>query len=203
MRDVRDVATNLVAYRRYQTAAGLLFWLPAIVLHLIDLVGLADALRLQAVYYVAVVVFEVPSGWLSDRFGRVITMRIAAVAWIAAHAAFLSSSSIEALAAGQILLALGYACVSGTDSNLHLDTLEALGRADEFAASEATVRRRMLISMAVASLLGGLLGLTRIKSEVFPAFELDMVTVSVVYPGASPEEVEQGIVLAVEEAVRG
>ena len=52
-------------------------------------------------------------------------------------------------------------------------------------------------------LLGGLLGLTRIKSEVFPAFELDMVTVSVVYPGASPEEVEQGIVLALEEAVRG
>ncbi|MFT5683087.1 MAG: multidrug efflux pump subunit AcrB, partial [Myxococcota bacterium] len=38
-------------------------------------------------------------------------------------------------------------------------------------------------------LLGGLLGLSRIKAEVFPAFELDLVTVSVVYPGASPEEV--------------
>ncbi len=52
-------------------------------------------------------------------------------------------------------------------------------------------------------LLGGLIGLLRIKSEVFPAFELDMVTVSVVYPGASPEEVEQGIVLVIEEEVRG
>jgi multidrug efflux pump subunit AcrB len=52
-------------------------------------------------------------------------------------------------------------------------------------------------------LVAGALGMTRIKQEVFPEFELDMVTVTTIYPGASPEEVEQGIVLAVEEAVRG
>ena len=52
-------------------------------------------------------------------------------------------------------------------------------------------------------LLGGALGLRTIKQEVFPSFALDLVRVSVPYPGASPEEVEQGIVLAVEEAVRG
>lgn len=52
-------------------------------------------------------------------------------------------------------------------------------------------------------MIGGLLGLFRVKQEVFPEFELDAVSVSVAYPGASPDEVEQGIVLAVEEAVRG
>ncbi|MCO4771480.1 MAG: efflux RND transporter permease subunit [Deltaproteobacteria bacterium] len=52
-------------------------------------------------------------------------------------------------------------------------------------------------------LVGGALGVSRIKQEVFPAFDLDLVRVTVPYPGASPEEVEQGIVLAVEEAVRG
>ncbi|MCK4412534.1 MAG: efflux RND transporter permease subunit [Candidatus Eisenbacteria sp.] len=52
-------------------------------------------------------------------------------------------------------------------------------------------------------LVGGLFTTTRIKQEVFPEFSLDMVSVSVAYPGASPEEVEQGIVLAVEEAIRG
>ena len=41
-----------------------------------------------------------------------------------------------------------------------------------------------------------------IKKEVFPEFDLDMVTISVAYPGASPEEVEQGIVLAIEEKIR-
>jgi multidrug efflux pump subunit AcrB len=51
-------------------------------------------------------------------------------------------------------------------------------------------------------LLGGLFMTSRIKQEVFPEFDLDMVTVSVGYSGASPEEVEQGIILAVEEAIR-
>ena len=52
-------------------------------------------------------------------------------------------------------------------------------------------------------LIGGLLMANQIKKEVFPDFALDEVRVSVAYPGASPEEVEQGIVLAVEEAING
>lgn len=52
-------------------------------------------------------------------------------------------------------------------------------------------------------IVGGLFMTTRIKQEVFPAFDLDRVSIRVPYPGASPEEVEQGIILAIEEAVRG
>jgi multidrug efflux pump subunit AcrB len=52
-------------------------------------------------------------------------------------------------------------------------------------------------------LIGGLLMGSRVKQEVFPETELDMISISVPYPGASPAEVEQGIILAVEEAVRG
>ena len=57
--------------------------------------------------------------------------------------------------------------------------------------------------LMVVIIVGGLLTLSRTKQEVFPSFELDVVAVTVVYPGASPTEVEQGIVLSVEEAVRG
>ena len=52
-------------------------------------------------------------------------------------------------------------------------------------------------------LIGGLMILPRIRQEVFPEFELDVVSISVSYPGASPSEIEQGIVLALEEAIRG
>ena len=52
-------------------------------------------------------------------------------------------------------------------------------------------------------LIGGIIWGNMIKQEVFPEFELDIVTVSVAYPGASPEEVEQGIILVIEEAVQG
>jgi multidrug efflux pump subunit AcrB len=52
-------------------------------------------------------------------------------------------------------------------------------------------------------LIGGLLFSFQIKKEVFPEFALDIVNITVAYPGASPEEVERGIILAVEEAVSG
>ena len=51
--------------------------------------------------------------------------------------------------------------------------------------------------------VGGLAAFRFIKQEVFPDMQENIVTVSVSYPGASPEEVEQGIVLAVEEALSG
>jgi multidrug efflux pump subunit AcrB len=57
--------------------------------------------------------------------------------------------------------------------------------------------------MMFVFLVGGLIYAGQIKKEVFPDFELDYVTVSVPYPGASPEEVERGVVLAIEEAVQG
>ncbi len=52
-------------------------------------------------------------------------------------------------------------------------------------------------------LIGGLYATYTIKQEVFPDFAIDVVKVTVSYPNASPEEVERGIILAVESAVRG
>ena len=52
-------------------------------------------------------------------------------------------------------------------------------------------------------LVGGLYLGIRIKKEVFPYFELDQVQITVPYPGASPQEVERSIILAIEEAVQG
>src|SRR6056297_1493361 len=50
---------------------------------------------------------------------------------------------------------------------------------------------------------GGIWSMFTIQKEVFPEYELDIVEVSVAYPGSSPEEVEQGILRPVEEALRG
>lgn len=51
-------------------------------------------------------------------------------------------------------------------------------------------------------LIGGLVMGQNISKDVFPDFELDRVSISLIYPGASPEEVERGTILAVEEAIQ-
>ena len=40
-----------------------------------------------------------------------------------------------------------------------------------------------------------------IQRAMFPTFDIDMIFINMAYPGASPEEVEQGIVLKIEEAI--
>ncbi len=50
-------------------------------------------------------------------------------------------------------------------------------------------------------LLGGLFMAFSIKQEVFPESKSNMVQIAIAYPGASPEEVEKAVVLAVESAV--
>lgn len=52
-------------------------------------------------------------------------------------------------------------------------------------------------------IIGGIWMSTRIKQEVFPEFDLDLIRISAPYPGASPAEVERGIILAVEQALEG
>jgi multidrug efflux pump subunit AcrB len=59
--------------------------------------------------------------------------------------------------------------------------------------------------IALSFVVGGLVMLTtgRVRREVFPEVAPNIVTVQVPYPGASPEEVEQGVCLRIEEAVDG
>ena len=57
--------------------------------------------------------------------------------------------------------------------------------------------------LMVFLVIGGLFQMCKVKKEVFPEFELDLVLVNIPYPGASPEEVEQGVLRAAEEAIRG
>lgn len=57
--------------------------------------------------------------------------------------------------------------------------------------------------LMVILLAGGVWSAFQVQKEVFPQFQLDIVTVSVGYPGAAPSEVESGILQPVEEAVRG
>jgi multidrug efflux pump subunit AcrB len=62
------------------------------------------------------------------------------------------------------------------------------------------VAANLLMAMLVA---GGLLTLPHIKQEVFPEIDLPVVAVSVEYPGASPQEVEEAICVRIEQELQG
>lgn len=56
-------------------------------------------------------------------------------------------------------------------------------------------------TFVIAGLIVGAISLIIMRREVFPSFELEIVVVQVPFPGATPEEVEEGICQKVEAAV--
>ena len=56
-------------------------------------------------------------------------------------------------------------------------------------------------ALIVIILLLGIISAFQIKKRYFPSIEPNRITVSVTYPGASPEELEEGVVLRIEEAL--
>ncbi len=90
---------------------------------------------------------------------------------------------------------------------------ESFSSSPDGSASSAKQHRGVIAWMArnsiAANLLmvlllgGGVWTALFIQKEVFPQFQLDLVQINVVYPGAAPAEVESGILLPIEEAVRG
>jgi multidrug efflux pump subunit AcrB len=65
-----------------------------------------------------------------------------------------------------------------------------------FAHNPVAANLLMLIIMAL-----GLGSAFTIQRAMFPAFDIDLIFIVAPYPGAAPEEVEQGVVLKIEEAI--
>ena len=57
--------------------------------------------------------------------------------------------------------------------------------------------------LMIALLASGWVGLGSMKSNFFPIIESKVIQIQVVYPGASPAEIEEGIVAKIEENLQG
>ncbi|HUV63456.1 MAG TPA: efflux RND transporter permease subunit [Sedimentisphaerales bacterium] len=76
------------------------------------------------------------------------------------------------------------------------DPEERRGVLGWFASNHVAANLLMLLII-----VAGVLSLFSSKLEVFPELSLDMITITVPYLGASPEDVEEGVCLRVEEAI--
>jgi HAE1 family hydrophobic/amphiphilic exporter-1 len=67
-----------------------------------------------------------------------------------------------------------------------------------------SIRNNVTVNLIMIFIIvAGLLTMMKMRREMFPQFALDMIVASVNYPGASPEEVEEGICIKIEEQIEG
>ncbi len=57
--------------------------------------------------------------------------------------------------------------------------------------------------LMIIIIVGGILSAMSIRKQAFPQFESNWISVQAVYPGAAPQEVEEGITIKIEESLQG
>jgi predicted MFS family arabinose efflux permease len=182
---------NARLYPWYAGVFNAYFWLPVFFLYFSSKFSLADVLRLEAIYYFAVVALEVPSGYVSDTVGRRFTLLVATVSVAAAHALFFFGEHFVVFALAQIFLAAGLAFNSGTDTSFHYDTLAALKREREFGDREAVAVHRSFLGGAIAAVLGGLVAAVELRYAYGLAFAGGLVAIGMVILFVEPTILER------------
>ncbi|MBA4157417.1 MAG: efflux RND transporter permease subunit [Gemmatimonadetes bacterium] len=71
----------------------------------------------------------------------------------------------------------------------------------DFLPRLAVQRPVLTTMMVVMALVLGLFGFPRLQTDLYPEVEFPVITISTVYPGAGPEEIETQVTDRVEEAV--
>ena len=158
-----SIQRNLRMYSWYQAACWFLTWMPIFFLYFSEQMGLKDILLLESIYYFAVVLIEVPSGYFSDVVGRRKTLVISSIFFCLACMLFIIGGNFWVLAAAQIGFAAFMAFQSGTNTVFHYESLKAAGLEHEYGDREAVIGRLSMLSGAVAALFGGFLGAYNLK----------------------------------------
>ncbi|WP_124979626.1 efflux RND transporter permease subunit [Nonlabens xiamenensis] len=66
------------------------------------------------------------------------------------------------------------------------------------------IKHHVAVNVVIAAFaIFGVLGMLSLKSSFFPLVESKIITINVVYPGASPQEIEEGVVLKIEDNLKG
>ncbi len=100
-----------------------------------DQIGLSltEILLLQAIFSVATMVMEFPSGYFSDRFGYRFALTIASVMGITGWTTYTLAGTFSGVLLAEIQLGISYAFISGADSALLFETLKLEGREEDYA----------------------------------------------------------------------
>ncbi len=132
-------------------------WIPVWIVFLIIERGfsLTEVTTAEGLYLVGVVVLEVPTGAVADRWGRSRSLALGALCLGGAVLIFAFTTSFGILLASFLLWSVAHTLMSGADSALLFDTLRAGGREEEF---EHVAGRGVACSWAgagIATLAGG------------------------------------------------
>ena len=150
-------ARNIPVYYLFYGSSGFLIWMPIWMIYLLDGRGmsLTQVATMEMFFWITLVIAEVPTGAIADRWGRRVSLFLGGVGFTAASVVFAFSGTYALLAVSYLVMAVSMTLYSGAGHALLFDTLRQLRRSNEYEKHVGRSEAAAFTAMVAAILLGG------------------------------------------------
>lgn len=146
-----------------------------------------EVFTLKAIYSVAIVGMEVPSGWMADVWGRKKTLFAGSILGATGFLIYSFSFGFWAFVVAEVILGIGHACVSGADSAMLYDSLKASGKTEQYTKNEGRITSAGNFAEAFAGILGGLLATISLRTPFYFQFVVAAIAIPAAFTLVEPK----------------
>lgn len=128
---------------------------------------LTEVMLLQSIYSLSLALFEIPSGYIADVFGRKKSIVLGTILSFIGYLFFSFFDGFYTFAIAQALVGIAGSLISGSDSALIYDTLLETGNENTYTKIEGKNYAIGNFSEATAGIIGGFLAVSSIYLPVY------------------------------------
>lgn len=137
--------------------SSVLFWNVITLFYVFKGLDFLQIALIQSIGSVFIILLEIPMGYLSDKIGHNVSLKISSLFNFIAVVVLAFGNSFAAFLAAELLFAVASASSSGSDLALFYDSLKELKREDDYVTIRSKIRGRQAIIRFISRLIGPLL----------------------------------------------
>lgn len=183
-----NIESNIIKLYMIKGLRWFMLMMPIIVLFFQkNGLSMKDILVLQSIFSVAIILFEIPSGYFSDVMGRKNTIIIGCFVGFLGFSTYSISYGFFGFLVAELFLGLGSSLLSGTDSALIYDSLVQVKKEKDYKKIEGRLLSVGNFSEAIASFLGGFVALISLRTPFYIQSVLVFFTIIVAFTLVEPK----------------
>ncbi len=183
--------SNIPIFFAYRMLYNFMLFLPVWVIFLQSKFSLTmtEVTLNDSAFWITMALTEVPTGAVADTWGRKQSQLIGMTIITGSILLFVLAPIYPLVLVANSLWAIGMTFVSGADLALLYDTLRELGKEDEYPKFRGRLQAMVLVSIAISSVLGGIVGEFSLAATFFiTAGVMLIATVMVILLKEPPRE---------------
>ena len=197
---LKNLPKNILQLYLIKVAKWFNLVMPIVVLFYQDNgLNMSQIFLLKSIYSIAMVVAELPSGYLADVWGCRRTLLFGAVMGTIGIVIYSISSDFASFAVAEVILGVGFSFVSGADSALMYDSLKAENRENEYIKFEGRITSAGNFAEALAGVTGGLLATISFRTPYYFQIFVAAIAIPAAFFLKEPKHVQERVRLKMKE----